>query len=459
MKEKIKERINENGIIIAFGLLIFIFHLFFVRLFIKTDDGNFLGIVFRPDFTYASWLTERYLTVSGRSVGEFLLTFFLRHNLIFWKIINTVMITYISYFWFKLSKLFGFKTDKTKQQIFCCCGLFLMLVSCLNPSVFWYAGTFSYLWPFAGMLMTVSPLVSYIFDSNVKDIRWLASFFFAFIGTSQEQAAACCTALYIFLLFIAILKKKAIKVSMLIPLVPIAVCDWFLFTAPGAKGRNAMEAGASFPAYAEYNIFQKLGCGFASFFSNSYYLSFFLMIIFVVLLSVAIYERSENSKTKKLLIAANIFTVTACVLVNVIFSAMGKSLAHIIFRTAFNENKFNMSFYALYVTGFLLTALIAAMVVVLMRLDKTVGISTGLCVAAGFCSAIVMSFSPTVFSSGQRVAFYTNAFVITACVILLSSISPSKYAERICKAAVIYGVATFVIDCFAYRLVEHPLMG
>lgn len=54
----------------------------FTRLILKTDDGHFLGILHRNGFTVTSWLHERYTTVSGRIVGEWLMINFLRLPLI-----------------------------------------------------------------------------------------------------------------------------------------------------------------------------------------------------------------------------------------------------------------------------------------------------------------------------------------------------------------------------------------
>lgn len=450
---------DEYKPIIIYGILIFLFHILFTRLFIKTDDGNFLGIVNSPDFTYLNWLVERYNTVSGRTVGEFLLAFFLKHDLLLWKIINTVMITYVSYFWYRLSKAVSVNYD-SENQVICCCGMFVMLVSCLNPSVFWYAGSFSYLWPFTGMLLTISPLVFYLFGENVKASRYIFSFFFAFIGTMQEQSAASCTALYIILLIAILVRKRNLKILMFLPLIPIIICDFFLFTASGAEGRNVMESQSSFPLYLEYSIFQKLCCGLSSFFANSYYLSSFLIIIFVALLSVGILKSIfEKLWLKNVLICVNIFVVIMCIILNYGISAVEKSLPHIIFRNAFIRNEFNKTFYLLFVLGCILTSIILIMVFVLIKYQRKIGVLVGICTAAGFCCSIVMSFSPTVFSSGQRVAFYTNMFVITSCIILFSYIPITKTRAILSKLWIVYAGITFCVNCFAFKLIEHPLMG
>lgn len=79
----------------------------FTRLILKTDDGHFLGILHRNGFTVTSWLHERYTTVSGRIVGEWLMINFLRLPLIFWKLFIAALIIYIMYFLCRLSDFFG----------------------------------------------------------------------------------------------------------------------------------------------------------------------------------------------------------------------------------------------------------------------------------------------------------------------------------------------------------------
>lgn len=62
----------------VYGVILLAFCLFCTRLFFKTDDGNFTGIMLSPDFSLYGFLSQRYLTWSGRTVGEALLMLFLR---------------------------------------------------------------------------------------------------------------------------------------------------------------------------------------------------------------------------------------------------------------------------------------------------------------------------------------------------------------------------------------------
>lgn len=104
MREKLKEFQNSpRSIIAVFSAAVLFFCTVFTRLILKTDDGHFLGILHRNGFTVTSWLHERYTTVSGRIVGEWLMINFLRLPLIFWKLFIAALIIYIMYFLCRLS--------------------------------------------------------------------------------------------------------------------------------------------------------------------------------------------------------------------------------------------------------------------------------------------------------------------------------------------------------------------
>jgi len=443
-----------------FSVIIVLFSLIFTRLLIKMDDGHFLGIATAPNFTYLGFLKERYYNLSGRTVGEFLVMFFLRHNFIWYQLCNSALIIYIVWFWCKLSDKFNGQIQQRNRHIFCCCAMFLMIVSCLNPSVFWYAGSFSYLWPFAGVLLTISPLVFYIFDDRLNNKILVASFFGAFLGTAQEQACASTIALYIILIVIIIVKKSNFKPQLLIPLLPIAICSYFLFSAPGIDGRTAMEAASGFPAFFEMSIFQKLFAGFCVFIANVFYLSNFLILLFIALISVMLYKLSKNQPlAKKLLIAANAFSVFVCVILNYSVSASTHSMPHMVFRNTFISGEFNIYSIILIAFGILLLIMLLGMIIILTVQDKKVGLAVLICCAAGFGCAMALSFSPTMFKSGQRVFFFTNMFVITACAILISCVPNSRVSRFLLKCSVVYGSLTFLVDLFAFSFIELPLMG
>ena len=461
MREKIKHFTQHKYFpLLCYAVIITAFSLFLTRYFIKMDDGNFLGIVSAPDFTYRGWLTERYNTLSGRTFGELLLAFFIRRDVTLWKLANSAILVYISFIWFRVAEAFDGEISLRRRQIFCCCAMFMMMVSCLNPSVFWFAGSFTYLWPFFGLVVTVVPILFYSLGIKVSKFETVLSVPAVLIATAQEQSAAAVTALYVILLAVLIVKKMKLRFSFLVPLPVLAVCDFHLFSSPGAAARSVMEAQSGFVRYTEMGLLEKLGCGLAVFFANSFYLSNFLILLFIGLLCVALYSVAVNKKRcKRLLMAVWIYAAVVCVAVNYSVSLVKRGLPHMFFRSQILKGEYDLSFYVLFSLGCLLLVIIAALSVWLLIKNKKLGFFVAVCLAAGFGCAMAMSFSSSVFASGQRVFFFTNVFVLSACVALLSSLQRTKTADRLYLAAVIYAVAFFAVDCVAFRVIEMPLMG
>lgn len=201
MREKLKEFQNSpRSIIAAFSAAVLFFCTVFTRLILKTDDGHFLGILHRNGFTVTSWLHERYTTVSGRIVGEWLMINFLRLPLIFWKLFIAALIIYIMYFLCRLSDFLGEKTDIRQRYIFACSVPLAVFLPCLNPSVFWFAGSFTFLVPFAALLITVTPLTFEVFGGRVNPMAYVAAAIASVVAASQEQSCAAALALQVILL-------------------------------------------------------------------------------------------------------------------------------------------------------------------------------------------------------------------------------------------------------------------
>ncbi len=454
-----KRIIKDNYPLFAFGVGITAFVLIFTRYFMKMDDGNFLGIATAPDFSYEEFLTYRYNNISGRTINEFIVMFFCRHNIILWKLFISSLLIFIVLFFNRLSTYFSGEFSKNQRQIFCASGIFMMMVSCLNPSVFWFAGSFTYLFPFAGLCAVSLPFIKYIYEKQVSLPACLLGILGCAAACSQEQGAICCIALVIiFFIFIRI-KKLRFKPLFLLNLIAGVGFSVHLFTSPGMAQRSEMES-TGFESFNSMGIMQKLFCGISVFFANSFYLSVVLIIVLVAFLSAMIFSVFKNSSvTKKALIVVNIFTVFVCLGVNIVCCIRGKGLAHVIIRRAFLSSSFSAESIALIVFGFLLVLLILCLSVFLAVKKPETGIPVLLCLSAGFGCGLMMGFSSSIFSSGQRVFFLTNMFIITALVILVSSVSKTTLSKKAYSLSVFYALATAIINIFAFTFAEHPLMG
>lgn len=455
--DKLKEK--EYFPLSVFAVINILFSLTLTRQLIKMDDGNFLGILADPDFTYFGWLKERYLTCGGRTASEFCTAFFLGHSFIWWQIFNALTIVYIASFMYRISKAFCGEFSLKEKQIFCATGIFLMFVSCLNPAVFWPAGSFTFLWTFSATAITLSPLLFYILEEKFDKRLVVPSFIAALLSCSQEQTASCTIAFYFILTIIVFVKKQKFKLSFLLPLPTIAIGSYLILSSPGRLLRMENEL-KDFERFSEMNLIEKLYCGLSSFYANSFFVSNFLIILFVALISLLVFERTEKSKKfKNLLISANVFVDIAVTVINYSVSFLGGGLAHTVVRFCFKSGEFTLPFYILFAVGTLILAVVICLSVYLVIKDRKTGFSVALCLAAGFCSAMIMGFSSSIFNSGQRVYFITNMFVIMACVIILSSLKKTRASTFAYKSAIKYAAITFIVNCVAFRIIEHPLMG
>ena len=218
MREKLKKFCESpRSIIAGYSAAVLFFCTVFTRLILKTDDGHFLGILHRSGFTVPAWLHERYTTVSGRIVGEWLMINFLRLPLIFWKLFIAALIIYIMWFICRISDFFGEKTDARRRYIFACAVPLVVFLPCLNPSVFWFAGSFTFLVPFAALLIAVTPLTFEVLGERVHPAAYAAAAVAAVVAASQEQACAAVLALQVILLISSAVQRK-LKILQFIPL-------------------------------------------------------------------------------------------------------------------------------------------------------------------------------------------------------------------------------------------------
>lgn len=129
--------------LVGYGAILLAFCLFCTRLFFKTDDGNFTGILLSPDFSLYGFLSQRYLTWSGRTVGEALLMLFLRAPLVCWKLVNFGLLFYISYFLCRLFTWAEGPLPARERILFGSASLWMIFFLSLNSPAFGFPPRFS----------------------------------------------------------------------------------------------------------------------------------------------------------------------------------------------------------------------------------------------------------------------------------------------------------------------------
>ena len=230
--------------LVGYGAILLAFCLFCTRLFFKTDDGNFTGILLSPDFSLYGFLSQRYLTWSGRTVGEALLMLFLRAPLVCWKLVNFGLLFYISYFLCRLFTWAEGPLPARERILFGSASLWMIFFLSLNSPAFWFSATFFYVWPAAAMLYTLSPLVALLFGQKV---RWRCLPLWclaAVLAASQEQSCALTLTFFLLLLAALWMREKHFRPIFLLQLLILAAeTAWVLLSTAFALTKAVRRIG------------------------------------------------------------------------------------------------------------------------------------------------------------------------------------------------------------------------
>ena len=437
-----------------FSFAITVFYVLFSKIILKSDDGHFIGILTESDYNIFEWLKYRYNSISGRSVCEFLTMEFLSANTIFIKIFLSLLWILFIYIMLKIVSAFG--DDAAQQNIFVCCIPFLILLTCFNSGAAWYSGAFTYFVPLVFMSVGLSPAVFDLLNIRYKRQIFVPfAFVCAFAACSQEQASAL-TVTFLLIFICLLLPAKKLKFYHFLPLVSAVAETFFLFSAPGMRKRANIEAG-SFEIYNSMRLIKKLLCGFSNYFAFEFLTSIFVSGLFAVLLSFSI-KRLYGYKNKicKILL---VLWGAVCVVLNGIYIIANHTIPDKGFEKSFKHGTLEF-FDAIMITAgiLMLLYLIFALSMIIKKEPKT-GVALLLCFLAAVCSGTVLGFSSSIYSSGQRVFFFSEVLMLLACAIMLASLKDLSLKKKVSKVVFAFSFVMYLFDCLSFAFMETPIMG
>ncbi len=382
---------------------------------------------------------------------------FLKINPIFWKFSASASFVFIAWFLQKICGAFEGTLTQKQKNIFCCCVPFLVFIGALNPGAFWFAGSFTFLFPFTAFLLTVAPLTFELFEIKYnKIVLNTVAVFASLLACSQEQTAAL-TIAFLIVLFIANSFKKKLKFYHAPPMFFGFASAVWLFSSPGMTGRIEMESGA-FARYTEMNAFEKSLCGFANYFGYSFFMSLIVTGLFAVLIFMTVSSAYSGKKERIFAKAFIAFFVAVCGGLNVVYIILKHTIPDKGFEKLFKSGDYDFVNIITLAMCFLLLVLFALMLILIIRQNKKLGLTVSLLFAASVASAVVLGFSSSIYASGQRVFYFTDMLTLFACAVLISA-SKEKKARIIYNTAIILALVMFILNCFNFALLEIPIMG
>lgn len=449
-KHNRKIKYNKELILMLLGIWV-VFLLF--NMYMPTIRADDLAYASRLDkFGYLGASIEHYKTWSSRIIVELFLMFFSKH-FVLWKILNsTIMLGTVVL----LCKYVFEKTNV--KNLLLVCSIYCLIPLTVMGETGWRATTLNYQWPVAFSLLAFYPFFQLLRGGEItRKIYWISIPLLIF-STNQEQVNACFFVLTsIVSLYLIANKRYNYKLSVF-SLISLAELI-FSLTTPGNALRATHEINKWFPEYKDFNFLNKLDLGISSF-GKPFFLDtniLFLLLFFLVFLLT--YRKCQNYYVR-------ILTALPFFLNLIIYfgNTMGQSFTYVHgnkramiwsssnLNNLFTEGGTKLSLFypgtwiaTLAVLGLLLCLIVG---IYLSFDNKRTATFLVILMLMGFCSRLIMGFSPTVWASGMR-TYYILYVVITILVLmgvkeLTKSMSVQK-KELLQFGLTMLGICTFIL--------------
>ena len=389
-----------------FTLIICVIHFCLVQ---GGDDVNYFSHAL-DGRTFFDFLKDRYNTWSSRLVIETVLINCYWLNFGLWRFLDVVVFVVIAE-----SIVSICLNDKKYAAIVYAVILFLTPYFSLCTAG-WGATTVNYLWPVAAALPAFV-VEKKIFERKVlSKTSVIVSLLLLIFATNQEQVAVLIFGLNVSFLIFSLLKNRQFQKNNFYFIAVIFICIAsliFILSCPGNKIRFSKEITTWFPEYLTLSIFEKCQLGFITILS--YYLSLkemnFIIVPLCIVLTIAFYKKNKVNFIMQILL--NLFIVF-CFALNILkkdFIFSNNQLA-----------KFSTHSYVAILFECLVLTVVGVcflyQIYSVMKKKKE-GLFNVFLVCAGYCSALIVAFSPTVYASGSRCYLFMSfiIFIVTFKII------------------------------------------
>lgn len=389
------------------------------------------------------WLTVRWNTWTSRMILEFFEVIFSSSNIYLWRIVDSLMFTIIAFSLANLFTKFDFKSNLIT------CLVLLLFPFLILYSAGWISTTIVYCWTGAMGLIALLPLKKVLYNKKITIIDYSISFFSLLIALNQEQM--CCLILGFSIVFIYICYKNKIKSNYPVFLFIFSIISLFIiFICPGNSLRTTSEILTWYPKYTNFNLFQKIYLGlistFSILFSNKILISLYAFGMYYY---YKFCNKSNNVFLKYNLIINLIITLAISFPSAILFDSFGtfNSFYDILNMQDIPDFAFKPSNF------YLLMPLVFSAIYFINLIYLTYSIFKNnknyilfpIILIAGLASHFIMGFSPTVFASGERTAFYLFLTLITLILAILNNIRiPKNKVNYFLIIVLILGIFNFL---------------
>ena len=368
------------------------------------DDVNYFNHALQ-DTAYLDFLKLRYDNWTSRLIIETALVNCYAFNFGLWRVLDVIALVVIA------ESLVHICVPQKKYAVF----VYAVILFCTDWMSLRSAGcgatTANYLWPLA------ASMPAFVIAKKIRDglpiskKAIVGSLPFLIFATNQEQVCAWLFGLSLSFLLYRIVKNRRLTKNDSYIIISVLICAAslvFILTCPGNKVRFAVAVDDCFPQYPSLSFFEKLQLGVLTIFT--YYCSLRSNIVIVplcILLTVVLRAKSKRLFFTQVILDAFIpLNAILRVLLGEKWLLANNKLPQF---AGLSRIAVLCECAVLVIIGIVLLYQIVA-----ASHSKSRGLLNVFLLVAGFCSAFIVAFSPTVYASGDRCYLflsYTMFFV------------------------------------------------
>lgn len=437
-----------------YGVLAILFHMCWLKLG-GGDDYYFMTCL--NDTGFGAFLVKRWYGWSSRLVIEGVLVLVLQQPIWVWKVLDilvSVLIAWLLCGFFcsdygKHGSGSSIQTDKntlpgtrtavplTSLILFLC--LLLSYDFREMDSAGYMTTTINYWWPLAALLVAALPLYLWYQDGACKKGCYVLGAFAAIFAINQEQICAMALLACLYLLITDKLRGRKTNPYLYV-LLALSVCFAICVAiCPGNAARKASNIDFWFPAYAGFNLVQKVLLGWYSLLKTLYQdvnLPYFLMC---AVLFMAVLKKQKGLPAR--LIAAIPLLSNLGLLGVLLFGKYREyPWVHLILHVFdfdqpvvyYQGSLPNSNRLLLLVYTFCCACVVISLFLIWNKKERAIDALALLIIASA--SKISMGLSPTVWASSERTSIFLDFGFILLGMLAVREMEPWKAAKKSCCA-------------------------
>lgn len=394
------KKLNKNLPFLIYGIIWAIIH---TQMELSFGDDLLFGSVLNGN-NFIEWATNKYVTFNSRIITESVLVLVMQFGPLSWKIINLSMMMVIPWC---ISKII-FEDEATRREnslIVCLC--------CIYPFIDmatagWGATSVNYTWTLATGLFTLYCIHACVEDIKLNNWTKVLCCVATLFAANVEQMACVLFAFTFIALISCKYRNKKSEKFLWIVLILITIDLLIIFLSPARLARFLNEVSYSFPSYLMLSIVDKVTIGLTSTMAQFVGRENWVFLVFSTILFLSIYI-SENRKVYR--ITASIPLIASVIGFTCdIFPELFPGITEIFYYEAHAQmpdftpitamNYCNLEAYI--PMAYSITVIGAILITLVCTFRENQFIFPALIIMAGFCSRLLMAFSPSIYESARR---------------------------------------------------------